>query len=163
VNGWVDVAALMDARDAGLFVGILEKHVSGLDATHWCEDHLLVDLPSTEDEVWFRLACMDETTLPQMRQFGDRSFLVPPCHQPDVHRWIIGTMLRKSIEVRNRIVHPKQFDDLTVSDDETTAAERGYFWFLAYVIEVSREHGDHLSATKAAYLRLVTDPHPEPT
>jgi hypothetical protein len=71
------------------------------------------------------------------------------------------TMLRKSIEVRNRIVHPKQFDDLTVSDDETTAAERGYFWF--YVIEVSRERVDHLSATKAAYLRLVTDPHPEPT
>jgi hypothetical protein len=86
----------MDARDAPLFVDILERHVSGLDATHWCEDHLLLDLPSAEDEVWFRLACMDETTLPEMRQFGDRSLLVPPRHQPDVHRWITEGLFEAS-------------------------------------------------------------------
>jgi hypothetical protein len=121
VNGWVDVAALMDARDAGLFVGILEKHVSGLDATHWCEDHLLVDLPSTEDEVWFRLACMDETTLPQMRQFGDRSFLVPPCHQPDVHRWIIEGLFDASAHPLT-VVHVELRNDDVLRRLETALA-----------------------------------------
>lgn len=60
MSGWVDVSALMETRDAPLLAQNLEQQVSSLDATYSYADHLLVGLPTTEDEVWFRLALMNE-------------------------------------------------------------------------------------------------------
>src|SRR5207245_2114386 len=42
------------------------------------------------------------------------------------HGW---ASLKSSILVRNRVVHPKAVDDLTVSDDEMAALVRGTEWF----------------------------------
>jgi hypothetical protein len=53
------------------------------------------------------------------------------------------SLLKTSIDVRHRIVHPKSLNDLGVSDNEVKDALRAFCWFLAYVIEVMREqHAD---------------------
>lgn len=54
------------------------------------------------------------------------------------------SLLMKSIDVRNRIAHPKTFDDLHVSDDEATDSWRAFLWFLTYVIRVMREQNADL-------------------
>ena len=54
------------------------------------------------------------------------------------------SLLKKSIEARNRIVHPKSLNDFNVSDDEVKDALRAFAWFLAYVIEVMREQNADL-------------------
>ncbi len=41
--GWIEAVALVEAADAPLFLGLLGRHVSGLDATyHSLDDHLFV-------------------------------------------------------------------------------------------------------------------------
>lgn len=51
--------------------------------------------------------------------------------------------LRNAIEVRNRIMHPKNLDELTVTDDDLRNCDRGFAWFLAFVIEALQEHVEH--------------------
>lgn len=48
--------------------------------------------------------------------------------------------LLKAIDARNRIVHPKRLEDLTVSDEDVADCIAGFSWFLAYVIEIREEH-----------------------
>lgn len=57
--------------------------------------------------------------------------------------------LKKAISIRNRITHPKQMSDLTVSEDDIEAALSGFFWLLAVsgdIMEASlreaRRHAD---------------------
>lgn len=47
--------------------------------------------------------------------------------------------LNHAIEVRNRLVHPKTLEDLTVSDTDIQKTMSGFCWILALVIEVLRE------------------------
>lgn len=46
--------------------------------------------------------------------------------------------LKNAISARNRITHPKRYEDLVLSDAEIEAAKIGFFWFLdmsMYVME----------------------------
>jgi hypothetical protein len=47
--------------------------------------------------------------------------------------------LNAAIEIRNRLVHPKQINDLDVTDKEVQMTLSGFRWLLALVIEVLRE------------------------
>ncbi|WP_152038139.1 hypothetical protein [Paraburkholderia hospita] len=47
--------------------------------------------------------------------------------------------LRAAAEVRNRLVHPKNLDDLQVSDLEIRQTASGFNWLVALVIEVNSE------------------------
>ncbi len=47
--------------------------------------------------------------------------------------------LLRGIEVRNRIVHPKNLGELVVSDADIASCNRGFCWFLAFAIEVMAE------------------------
>lgn len=90
--GWIDAVAVVETADDPLFVRVLKRHVSGADATYWSEEHLCV-LPDTdededEDEVWFRIAALNETTIPDIRQIGERGYLLPPRLSDDLHRWL---------------------------------------------------------------------------
>lgn len=49
-----------------------------------------------------------------------------------------------AIDVRHRITHPKECLDLEVSEEETRTAMRGFYWLLAVVIQVLREHKANL-------------------
>lgn len=51
--------------------------------------------------------------------------------------------LRDAIAVRNRIMHPRRLEDLAVSDADISACNRGFSWFLAFVIEVMQESATH--------------------
>jgi hypothetical protein len=51
--------------------------------------------------------------------------------------------LKAAIEVRNRIVHPKRLEDLTVSEEEMQKSMSGFCWILALQIEVLRETHAH--------------------
>lgn len=51
--------------------------------------------------------------------------------------------LKDAIEARNRIMHPKALKDLDVSDEDIASCDRGFAWFLAFVIEVMEEHVGH--------------------
>ena len=46
--------------------------------------------------------------------------------------------------MRNRIIHPKQLEDLTVSQEEIRQSMSAFAWILALNIEVLRETRDHL-------------------
>ncbi len=52
--------------------------------------------------------------------------------------------LLRSLDVRHRLTHPKTLEDLTVTDSETEDAHRGFYWFLAFAIEVMREGVDDI-------------------
>jgi hypothetical protein len=47
----------------------------------------------------------------------------------------------KSIEVRDRLMHPKEYVQLNVSDDEMSRLDRTYQWFSKSLIEVTRLGG----------------------
>lgn len=57
--------------------------------------------------------------------------------------------LRTAVEVRNRLVHPKSLNDLSVSDKEVSQALSAFYWLLALVIEVLRETNSHLKILSA--------------
>jgi hypothetical protein len=86
--GWIKAVAIVETADAPRFVCLLERHVSGADATYWSEEHLCFVADTNEDEVWFRIAAFDETTIGDIRQFGERGYLLPPRLSDDVHRWL---------------------------------------------------------------------------
>jgi hypothetical protein len=52
--------------------------------------------------------------------------------------------LKTAIEIRNRLVHPKTLDDLSVSDGDVKATVSAFYWVLALVVEVLREGNDAL-------------------
>ena len=47
--------------------------------------------------------------------------------------------LLRLLDVRHRLTHPKEIGDLSVSDQEIEDANRGFYWFLAFALEVGRE------------------------
>lgn len=47
--------------------------------------------------------------------------------------------LLRTLDVRHRLTHPKSLDDLSVTDSEIEDAHRGFYWFLAFAIEVMNE------------------------
>ena len=49
------------------------------------------------------------------------------------------TNLKAAVEVRNRLVHPKQLEDLDVTTEDVAKTMSGFGWLLALVIEVLRE------------------------
>ena len=85
---WIDAVAIVETADAPLFVRLLERHVSGADATYWLDEHLRVDPETEEDEALLRLALPDWDTIGGIRQFGERGYLLPPRLSGDVHRWL---------------------------------------------------------------------------
>ena len=54
--------------------------------------------------------------------------------------------LKRTIEVRNRLVHPKRLEEFSVTDAEVDAAGRAFYWFLALNIEVLHESKEYLKA-----------------
>jgi hypothetical protein len=58
--------------------------------------------------------------------------------------------LKTAVEVRNRLVHPKQLEDLNVSADEVRKTLSGFQWILALVIEILRETNKDLRETYLA-------------
>lgn len=56
--------------------------------SYWPEDHLCFVADTEEDEVWFRIAAFDEATIGDIRQVGERGYLLPPRLADDVRRWL---------------------------------------------------------------------------
>lgn len=50
--------------------------------------------------------------------------------------------LKVTVDVRNRLVHPKRLEDLVVSDTEIQKTNSAFAWVLALVIEILRETVD---------------------
>jgi len=86
-GGWIDALALVETADAPAFERVLGRHVPGVDATFEAEDHLMVVLDADEDEAWFRLAALDDTTVDDIRPLGGRCYLLPVRLWDDVRRW----------------------------------------------------------------------------
>jgi hypothetical protein len=86
--GWIDAVAIVETAESPLFTRILERHLSGVDATYWLEEHLCVDTDTEEDEALLHLALPDWDTIGGIRQFGERGYLLPPRLSGDVHRWL---------------------------------------------------------------------------
>lgn len=59
--------------------------------------------------------------------------------------------LKRAIEVRNRLVHPKTMEELTVSEEDLEHTARGFRWILALVIEVLEETVEHKREIAAKY------------
>lgn len=54
--------------------------------------------------------------------------------------------LKKAVAIRNRLVHPKTLEDLTVSDADINAAISAFHWMLALAIEVMSETHEALKS-----------------
>jgi hypothetical protein len=52
--------------------------------------------------------------------------------------------LVESLKVRDRLMHPKSLNDLTITNDEIASALSAYLWFEAEVISLLEEHGETL-------------------
>lgn len=44
--------------------------------------------------------------------------------------------LKKAIEIRNRIIHPKSVQDLDISEEDIETAQSGFFWFITVAGDV---------------------------
>ncbi|TDH58383.1 hypothetical protein E2C06_32820 [Dankookia rubra] len=86
--GWINAVAIVETADTPKFVRVLERHVSGADASYWLEEHLCFVADTEEDEVWFRIAALDEITIPDIQQVGECGYLLPPRLSGEVHRWL---------------------------------------------------------------------------
>ncbi|KFG89166.1 hypothetical protein BV98_002993 [Sphingobium herbicidovorans NBRC 16415] len=76
------------------------------------------------------------------------------CPEVKVDFGVAGwSALKKAISVRNRITHPKQPEDLLLSDDEIEAAKAGFFWFSDMAMGVM----EAAIKTFAADVRLAKD------
>lgn len=68
--------------------------------------------------------------------------------------------LKKAITARNRITHPKNYDDLLLSDAEIEAAKSGFFWIFDMSIGVMeltvKALGRHAEITKDVVGKLVS-------
>jgi hypothetical protein len=87
-GGWIDALALVATADMPQFERVLGRHVSGADATFEAEDHLIVALDADDDEVWFRLAALDDRTAAEVRPLGGRCYLLPVRLRDEVRRWM---------------------------------------------------------------------------
>ncbi len=61
--------------------------------------------------------------------------------------------LKRTLNVRHRLTHPKALEDLTISDEEIEDVHRGFLWFLAFVIEVMEETVDDIKETYSELIR----------
>lgn len=52
------------------------------------------------------------------------------------NRW---PQLQKALKVRDRLTHPKQSNDLVVSDNDMKLCQEGYSWFTDLVVKKSRQ------------------------
>lgn len=66
-----------------------------------------------------------------------------PAYEVDFNH-VGWTNLCRAVELRNRIVHPKTLEDLSVSDKEIEQSLSAFYWLLALCIEVLRETKEHL-------------------
>jgi hypothetical protein len=60
--------------------------------------------------------------------------------------------LREAVAIRNRLVHPRELTDLTVSDIEIRQALSAFNWLLALVIEVLRETAAHGESLRSRFI-----------
>jgi hypothetical protein len=112
--------AIVETADAPRFTRLLERHVSGADASYWSEEHLGV--LSDMDEVWFRIAVLDEAAIGDIRQVGEGGYLLPSRLSDDVHCWLheglfegaAATLTVVGLEVRT----DSMFRRLTAALDE---------------------------------------------
>lgn len=61
--------------------------------------------------------------------------------------------LKVSINVRNRITHPKKIDDLSVTKEEISRCVSAFGWMLALNIEVLSETNEHLKQLRGMFER----------
>ncbi len=80
--------AVVETADTPVFQRVFERNFSGLDATYWTEEHLGVELPTEDDEVFFRLWMLRDDTADDIHRVGDLLYLVPPHLSEDVRRCI---------------------------------------------------------------------------
>jgi hypothetical protein len=110
---WIDaVAVFAEAAHAERFQRLVERSVSGLDATCLLEEHLGVELATEEDVALFRLALLDETTADDIRRASDLLYLVSPRLSGDARRCIDQGLVQGSaapltaarLELRDEVV-----------------------------------------------------------
>jgi hypothetical protein len=61
--------------------------------------------------------------------------------------------LRAAVDVRHRLVHPKQLEDLSVSGEEIEQTLSAFDWLLDLVLEVLRETHTHLQELQSGILK----------
>ncbi len=72
-----------------------------------------------------------------------------PTHELDFNN-VGWSNLKSTIEVRNRIVHPKSMADLDVSEKEVEEAMNSFNWMLALVKELFEEANAYVASLRAA-------------
>lgn len=65
--------------------------------------------------------------------------------------------LKNTVEVRNRLVHPKTLADLEVSENEVKDAMAAFKWMLALVVELLDEAKTYVSELRAAGWLVVVE------
>lgn len=64
---------------------------------------------------------------------------------PDYHEDLnhpAWTDLKAAVEVRNRLVHPKSLEDLTLTDDDISQSLSAFFWLIGTVALIIVEIGE---------------------
>lgn len=65
--------------------------------------------------------------------------------------------LKDTIQVRNRITHPKNIDDLTITNAEIETAKAGFFWLLDMSMQVMEEAVKELRLHFVMTKKMVDD------
>jgi len=70
--------AIIETAHLASFEHVLEEGVSSLDAIYSSDDQLGVVLDTEEDEVWFRMALLHDTSIGDIYRVGERSYVISP-------------------------------------------------------------------------------------
>jgi hypothetical protein len=78
VTDWIRAMAIVETAHLAAFEQILEAKVSGPDAIYSSNDQLGVVLDTEEDEVWFRMALLCDTSIGDIHRVGEQSYVMSP-------------------------------------------------------------------------------------
>ena len=86
--GWIDALVFVEAPHAARLERLLERSVSGLDATYRLVECMGVELPTEEDEALFRLSLLHEGTMGDIHRIEGLSYAVSARLSDDVRRFL---------------------------------------------------------------------------
>jgi hypothetical protein len=126
-GGWIGALAPVETADAPAFERVPGQHVSDLDATSDAENHPIVALDTDEDEVWFRIAALDDATIGDIRPLGGRSYLAPVRLRGGVRRWIVEGLFEGAASLLTAVRLDLRGEGIFRRLDAALGAERAAF------------------------------------
>jgi hypothetical protein len=84
MSGWIKAVTMIESVHLALFEHVLEGCVSSVEAIYWSDDQLGMILDTENDEFWFRMALLHDTSIGDIHRVDDLSYVMNPRFMEEV-------------------------------------------------------------------------------